>query len=234
LSGEANAKSSDLKVRIISAIVMVTIAGFAFFVGGLVFSAFVSGIALWALWEWWGLTAKIAESGWARVVWLAVGIGYIGAAAFIMNVMRNDLDAKMFALGLVGIVIATDVGAYFTGRTLGGKKIAPSISPSKTWSGLFGGMIAAGLLAVVMAAQFPSPMSVSEFGLTAAFGALLAIVAQTGDFFESWMKRRAGVKDSGSLIPGHGGVLDRIDGLIPVIIVSTGLLLAMVFWSGGI
>jgi phosphatidate cytidylyltransferase len=234
LSGEANAKSSDLKVRIISAIVMVSIAGLAFFVGGLVFSAFVSGIALWALCEWWGLTAKIADSGWARAVWLVVGIGYIGAAAFIMNVMRNDLDTKMFALGLVGIVIATDVGAYFTGRTLGGKKIAPSISPSKTWSGLFGGMIAAGLLAVVMAAQFPSPMSVSEFGLTAAFGALLAIVAQTGDFFESWMKRRAGVKDSGSLIPGHGGVLDRIDGLIPVIIVGTGLLLAMVFWSGGI
>jgi phosphatidate cytidylyltransferase len=228
------AKPSDLKIRVISALVMVAVAGLSFFAGGVIFSVFVGGVALCAIWEWWGLAAKIGRNRLGKAAWLAVGIAYIGTAAFLLHIMRNDLDTKRFALGLVGIVIATDVGAYFTGRTVGGKKIAPSISPSKTWSGLFGGMTAAGILTVVIAAQFPGSMSISEFGLSAAFGALLAIVAQMGDFLESWMKRRAGVKDSSSLIPGHGGVLDRIDGLIPVIIVSTALLLAMVLWTGGL
>jgi phosphatidate cytidylyltransferase len=126
-------------------------------------------------------------------------------------------------------VIGTDVGAYFAGRSIGGPKIAPKISPSKTWSGLVGGMIGAGLFmnAVQAAIYWARPaegtydisLGYSWTGL-AGTGFALAAVAQAGDFFESWMKRRAGVKDSGRLIPGHGGLFDRTDGLIAVAFVA--------------
>jgi phosphatidate cytidylyltransferase len=127
---------------------------------------------------------------------------------------------------LIAGVIGTDVGAYFAGRSIGGAKIAPRISPSKTWSGLFGGMIGAGLMMVFMQAgiyAFRSGeagdgdvyLAYGWFRLLLTGGAL-AVVAQMGDFFESGMKRRAGVKDSGRLIPGHGGLFDRTDGLIAV------------------
>ena len=112
---------------------------------------------------------------------------------------------------LVSTVIAVDVGAYFAGRTIGGPKIAPSISPSKTWAGLAGGMVAATLIVWIGAHE------VGKLNPWLIVGApLVAIVAQIGDFFESWLKRRAGVKDSGALIPGHGGLFDRVDGLIAI------------------
>ena len=132
-------------------------------------------------------------------------------------------------------VVATDVGAYLAGRTFGGPKIAPRISPSKTWSGLFGGMIAAALVLVAIAWFELHPRMAVEGGCSvshtcptfaeravpvALSGFLLAVVAQAGDFFESWMKRRAGVKDSGRLIPGHGGLFDRLDGLMAVAFVT--------------
>ncbi len=118
-----------------------------------------------------------------------------------------------FALSLLLAVIATDIGAYFAGRSIGGPKIAPSISPSKTWAGLAGGMAGA---ALVLMLGRGNGMAAEAIG----GGAMLAIVAQAGDFFESWMKRRAGVKDSGKLIPGHGGLFDRVDGLLAVVFVG--------------
>jgi phosphatidate cytidylyltransferase len=134
------------------------------------------------------------------------------------------------AILLIAAVIGTDVGAYFAGRSIGGAKIAPRISPSKTWSGLFGGMIGAGLMMVFMQAGIYAfrggeagdgdvYLAQGWFRLMLT-GAALAVVAQMGDFFESWMKRRAGVKDSGRLIPGHGGLFDRTDGLIAVAFVA--------------
>src|SRR3546814_12943026 len=108
-------------------------------------------------------------------------------------------------------------GAYFSGRAIGGPKIAPAISPSKTWAGLAGGMLFAGLVAAGFFISNAGEAAYSPM-LAIAFliGALLAIVAQAGDFLESWMKRKAGMKDSSSFIPGHGGVFDRVDGLLPV------------------
>jgi phosphatidate cytidylyltransferase len=227
------AKSSDLKLRAFSAAIMIAIAALAFVAGGLAFSIFVTVIGIWALWEWWGLAAKIARSWFGRGLWLAFGIAYIGGTTFLLILMRNDRDTEILVLGLIGTVVATDVGAYFAGRTLGGPKIAPSISPSKTWSGLIGGMLAASLFAVALAMWVSRVFSMEELVLAILFGAFLAVVAQAGDFFESWMKRKAGVKDSGAMIPGHGGVLDRIDGLIPVVIVGTGVFLAMTLWRFG-
>jgi phosphatidate cytidylyltransferase len=227
------AKSSDLKSRAVSAIVMVTIAALAFVAGGRPFSIFVALVALWALWEWRDLVQKIAESWWGRAIWLAAGVAYIGGAAFLLITMRNARETEVLVLGLIGIVIATDVGAYFAGRTIGGPKIAPSISPSKTWAGLGGGMAAASLFTIALAMWLSSVSSIKQVVLSVAFGAVLAIVAQIGDFFESWMKRQAGVKDSGAMIPGHGGVLDRIDGLIPVVIVGTVMFLTITLWNIG-
>ena len=124
-------------------------------------------------------------------------------------------------LGVLGVVIATDTGAYFSGRSIGGPKIAPSISPSKTWAGLFGGMVAAGLVSLGFFSSNVGERAFSLMGVGAvAVGAGLAILAQCGDFFESWLKRRARMKDSSNLIPGHGGVLDRVDGILPVVLAA--------------
>jgi phosphatidate cytidylyltransferase len=139
-----------------------------------------------------------------------------------------------YVLLLVGVVVCTDTGAFFAGRAIGGPKIAPRISPSKTWAGLAGGMAAAALwsaAAITVLRWGLSGLSGSEphfwpalwsreVAIAAVVGAGLAVAAQAGDFFESWLKRRAGVKDSSSLIPGHGGAFDRIDGLLPVAIVA--------------
>jgi phosphatidate cytidylyltransferase len=119
-------------------------------------------------------------------------------------------------------VVATDVGAYFAGRAIGGPKIAPAISPSKTWAGLGGGIVGASLVGWIGARLVGAGEGDELFtGLTdiILFGVLVAVIAQAGDFFESWMKRRAGVKDSGKLIPGHGGLFDRLDGLLAVLFV---------------
>ena len=147
----------------------------------------------------------------ARNAALGGGLVYVGlpslALLWLRETPENGLVLTFWALSLVW---ATDIGAYFAGRAIGGPKIAPAISPSKTWAGLFGGMAMATLLAAGFHRWLALPISLVWAT------PLLAIAAQIGDFFESWMKRRAGVKDSGTLLPGHGGVLDRLDGLVAV------------------
>ena len=108
------------------------------------------------------------------------------------------------------VVWTTDTAAYFAGRAIGGPRLAPAISPSKTWAGLCGGMLGAALTGALAAWLLGSGRLLQAAGL----GALLAVVAQLGDLVESGSKRAAGVKDSGTLIPGHGGLLDRVDGLL--------------------
>jgi phosphatidate cytidylyltransferase len=110
---------------------------------------------------------------------------------------------------LLAVVWATDIGAYAFGRIIGGPKLAPSISPNKTWSGAVGGFVSAALISTAVAWGFGVHIGA---GLVALSG-ILSIVSQAGDLFESGLKRRYNVKDSGSLIPGHGGFMDRFDGL---------------------
>jgi phosphatidate cytidylyltransferase len=238
-------KTSDLKIRTLSAIVMVAIAGLAFWLGDWAFKVFVLAIGAGVLWEWQALVRKIAQSGLAKFVWMAAGLIYIGLALATLMLLRDS--NLQSALTPVIAVIAVDVGAYFAGRSIGGPKIAPKISPSKTWAGLCGGIVGASAVLLTRAwmdyqdalakmkgfqmdalvEQLPQP----SWGLIALAGVVVAIVAQSGDFLESWMKRRAGVKDSGNLIPGHGGLLDRADGMIAVFFViglsSLALALAM-------
>ncbi len=145
-----------------------------------------------------------------RVDHVALGVVYLGlpAVALVWLENRPEIGASLVAW-LLAVVWATDICAYAVGRTVGGAKLAPRISPGKTWAGLVGAMIGAGLTgAGIGAALGGSPV------VAGLLGAVLAVVAQVGDLFESALKRRRGVKDSSNLIPGHGGVLDRIDGLL--------------------
>jgi phosphatidate cytidylyltransferase len=151
------------------------------------------------------------------------GFLYVAIPAFALLV----LNWAWFGLVFWAMVVtwATDIFAYFAGRGIGGPKLAPRISPSKTWAGLAGGVVGAAVLGWLAA---------SWFDLGAPFlyiGGPMGVVAQAGDLYESWMKRRAGVKDSGSILPGHGGVLDRLDGFLPVILVTLALLMAGQ-WTG--
>lgn len=158
---------------------------------------------------------------------LALGVFYCALPVMALLYLREQDNGLMLAFWTMATVWATDIGAYFAGRGIGGPKIAPSISPSKTWAGLAGGMAAALGFAIFMREYFDLP-----YVLVLA-SAPLAIVAQIGDFLESWMKRQAGVKDSGTLIPGHGGILDRVDGLVPVAPVVALLVAANAFWALG-
>jgi phosphatidate cytidylyltransferase len=227
-SGAALPVKSDLPARVASAVVMLVIAGFAIWRGGLVLQGFIALVGLGIFAEYVGLAAKIAPDPARLAAAVITGALYVGWATLALGLMPVPL-----LIGVAGLVICTDVGAYFAGRAIGGPKIAPAISPSKTWAGLAGGMVAAAAwttafaLFVSYAVSAMSPtgpgladaFSNTRIGLAALTGAVLAIAAQAGDFYESWLKRRAGVKDSSRLIPGHGGLFDRFDGLLPVAII---------------
>ena len=157
-----------------------------------------------------------------RKIWDAAGLGYAALPFLALVLLRGDtrigLDAVLF---LFACVWGADTFAYFAGRRLGGPKLAPAISPNKTWSGLAGGLagaVLAGLIVLYLAGYRPAP-------LLAGLALILALASVAGDLLESWLKRRFGKKDSGRTIPGHGGILDRVDGL---------LVAAFVFWLVGI
>lgn len=212
----AAARKSDLLVRTASAVVMLAVAGTALWWGGTVFTFFVALVAFLVVLEWRNIVVRFPDSEFAKGVWMGIGGVY---AAFGCAAVLLLHDSGLF-IPVLAAVIGTDIGAYFAGRLIGGPKIAPSISPSKTWAGLGGGMVGStAMLVMVTWLNLKGAFYLPAFvGLDLWIGPLIAIVAQAGDFFESWMKRRAGVKDSGTLIPGHGGMFDRVDGLLPACI----------------
>jgi phosphatidate cytidylyltransferase len=170
-----------------------------------------------------GLGASL--EGARNPVWAAAGVAYVGVPCLAMAWLRARPDDGLATLlWVLALVWATDTGAYIAGRGLGGPKLAPRISPNKTWAGLIGGMNAAaavGLGAAFLMSDVPAWIAVP-------LSAALAAVEQGGDLFESAVKRRFGVKDSSRLIPGHGGVLDRVDGLLAV-----SLAVAALSWAAG-
>ncbi|GGD89421.1 hypothetical protein GCM10011515_06380 [Tsuneonella deserti] len=221
---EVATRKSDLPVRLASAVIMLAVAIAALVIGGRVFETFVVLVALAAFVEFILLVVKATPNIAYRLAAIIAGALYFGAAAGVLAGAGDFLIVL-----IVGVTIFTDTFAYFTGRAIGGPKIAPAISPSKTWAGLLGGMIGAALWVVLWVVAIDGgivgprfdlglPLMAENLGLAALLGAGLAVLAQAGDFFESWLKRRAGVKDSSRLIPGHGGVFDRIDGMLPVAI----------------
>lgn len=201
---------AGLKTRAVSGAVLAAVALGALAAGGWLFTLLVIAAALVMKQEWDRLTPKNSRQ------WAIGGYAYVCIPAASLIWLRNiSMDnspqaGAWMVLYVLLVVWATDIGAYFAGRRIGGPKLAPAISPGKTWAGLGGGIVAAAIaggLCANFTAYPPSFIAGMDLGI------IMALVAQGGDLFESWLKRRAGVKDSGTLIPGHGGLLDRIDGL---------------------
>ncbi|CAK07718.1 phosphatidate cytidylyltransferase [Rhizobium johnstonii] len=242
----------ELKLRIVSGVILAAIVLAATWYGGLAFRILAVVIGLLIYYEWskmtgiardwvanavgWigeaaiaflvlvgnfefaaGMLAGVTAVGIALIIlqgtsrWLPVGLFYAGATGLALAAIRSDDRAGLYAMLFVfAVVWATDILAYFVGRALGGPKLAPSISPGKTWSGAIGGAVSAVVAGVVLVHFLLPGAEIIAAGV--AF--VLSVCSQSGDLFESFIKRKFGVKDSSRLIPGHGGVMDRVDGLI--------------------
>jgi phosphatidate cytidylyltransferase len=200
---------NELFVRTATGLVLIALALLTAALGGTVFAVFVAAIATAMFYEW----TRIVR-GWGAA-WYASGFLYALAPALALLWVR-ERDAHGLDLLLWAFIVtwSTDIGGYFVGRRFGRRKLAPSISPGKTIEGLCGGIAAATLLGGAWA------LATDLGDALLALAPVLAIAAQGGDLFESAMKRRAGVKDSGAWLPGHGGVLDRLDGLVPVAVLT--------------
>ena len=206
---------SELGLRTVAGVAMILVALTAEWFGGTVFAIFVAAAATLMYYEWSRLVR-----GWG-FGWNAAGFVYALVPALALLWVRERAEVpggydEGFSLVLWAFIVtwAADIGAFFAGRTFGGPKLAPSISPNKTISGLIGGVVVATLLAGIWAVQR------ELHWLWLVLAPLFAFAAAGGDLFESWLKRKAGVKDSGAIIPGHGGVLDRLDGLVPVAVLT--------------
>ena len=201
---------NELAKRSLAGALLVAIALICAVKGGYFFAGLVAIAACAIYFEWRRIVA-----GWG-FGWQLAGFPYALLPAISLLWIRDRAIVGGHPIGLellVWVFLATwsvDIGAYFAGRTIGGPKLAPSISPNKTWAGLIGGTIASALIAGLWTWMTVLPP------LLYLLAPLFAVAAQGGDLFESWMKRRAGVKDSGTWLPGHGGALDRLDGLVVV------------------
>ncbi|GAJ30626.1 phosphatidate cytidylyltransferase [Acidomonas methanolica] len=258
-------KWSDLRLRLMSAALIVPVALFCIWRGGLLYDAMILLVVLGmthealnltrgALSRWraglfhaWPLAALAAafKGAWGPAIWIA-GVGFVfGPArwAALAVVIAGGLSLVWLrhlpevglasVLFVIVVVMVSDTGAYATGRIFGGPKLAPRISPGKTRSGAIGGLVCAALAGGAMA-RLAAPW---DWVGGLVWGAVLGIAAQAGDLAESAAKRQAGVKDSGSLIPGHGGLLDRFDALLvagPLAALVSLAVAGRPFWSAGL
>jgi phosphatidate cytidylyltransferase len=209
---------TDLPARVVSAAVLASLALVCLWFGGWAWTAWVGVGTLGLLAEWGRLCRK--EPG---TLTLTAGVVYILTAAAALLWLRSDAAAgSANVLFVVLTVWATDTGAYLCGRLIGGAKLAPAVSPGKTWSGAAGGLACA--LGVGLGA---AELTESPVWRALALAAGLSVAAQAGDLLESGIKRHFGVKDSSHLIPGHGGLLDRLDGLLAAAPVAALLAVAV-------
>jgi phosphatidate cytidylyltransferase len=187
-------------------IIILLVAGYTIAVGRIADSSILLAIGLVAV--------ALASPGWRH--WTTAGLLYAFAALFGSIVVRLDpvwgFTALMFVLLIVWV---TDIGGYFAGRGIGGPKLWPRVSPKKTWAGAIGGFV----LSLMIAAGFAA-LNLGKIGPLLLLAAVLSIASQLGDLFESAVKRRFGVKDSSQIIPGHGGLLDRLDGFVAAVVLA--------------
>ena len=210
---------ADLGIRVISALVLAPITIVCVWVGGVVFTVIVAAAVIGLAVEWLGLCRRSS-----LIVLRPAGLAYVILAGVAVLWLRHDpVAGRADVLFLLSIVWAGDIGAYLVGRWIGGPRLAPHISPGKTWSGSVGGLLAA-IAAGSLAAHFLSDAATWRAMLIAA---ALSVVAQAGDLLESFVKRRLQVKDSGHLIPGHGGLFDRLDGVLAAAPVAALLALTL-------
>ena len=198
---------NELVVRTLTGLILIVAALLVAFQGGYFLAIVVAAIATAMFYEWTRLTR-----GWGAL-WYIGGFFYalLPALALLWVRERAGIDLLLWAFI---VTWSTDIGAYFAGRNFGKHKLAPTISPGKTVEGLIGGIVAATLLG----GAWVYAVGLGEALL--AFAPVFAASAQAGDLFESSIKRRAGAKDSGSWLPGHGGLIDRLDGLVPVAVLT--------------
>lgn len=206
--------SMNLTARIISSLVLAGGALFITWLGGVAFMIMWGLIALGVFWEW----SHLVSGG--GLLLQAMGLFYALGMIFAPLVLRADPTLGLQAVvWLFAVVWVTDIMAFFSGRFIGGPKLCPSVSPNKTWAGFIGGTLCGIIAAVGMAFWIGVP----SLWPLAVLGLIAAIATHAGDLFESGLKRRFGVKDSGALIPGHGGLMDRLDGFA-----LAGLLMGLV------
>lgn len=257
------AKSSELLLRIISALVLGTVVLAVTWYGGIAFRLLMALAALLIYREWSTITGSghevyLNSAGWFFVTagaviiafadpvvgvlfaiggavlsalwaavssqryWVSAGVIYAVLPAASLAVVR-DMPAGLILILLIFVLVwATDIGAYFAGRSIGGPKLMPSVSPKKTWAGFFGGLIAAIVCTLILLRFFDN----SGISIPIVIAGALSVLSQLGDLFESWIKRLFKVKDSGRLIPGHGGIMDRVDGLVVVAAAFYGMIVA--------
>lgn len=201
--------SKELLMRTISALILAPVILWIIAIGGFTYKFTVLIIAILMAFEWNQLTSQHEKQ---KALWKIVGLGYIGIPCLSLLFLREQANGVHIIYWMLAIIWATDIGAYFAGSIIGGPKIAPKISPKKTWSGLVGGVLCAVLVGYI-AATIMKPHK-PEYLIILSF--ILSLYAQIGDLVESFVKRYFGVKDTGSIIPGHGGILDRVDSLVPV------------------
>lgn len=199
---------SPLALRIAVGTLLAVVALASVAAGGWAFALLVAVAAGLIFAEWRAMT-----KGWGAG-WFVGGVLYALLPATALLWLRLPPGGEWIVLWVFVVTWATDTFAFAAGRSFGGPRLAPQFSPNKTWSGLVGGVVAATIAAgwLVVEADLPRIL------LGAA--PLFALAAQGGDLFESALKRRAGVKDASSLLPGHGGVMDRLDGLVPVAVLT--------------
>ncbi|MXN67018.1 phosphatidate cytidylyltransferase [Stappia sp. GBMRC 2046] len=248
---EGTGQPSNLRLRVISALILAPVALAAVWFGGLVYSVFVAAACLLLLHEWMKivggsfpqvdaiasfialfgalvlghvgqyLPAVVLLFAGALLVavvlrfnashkWMAEGLVYAGLSGISLIALRTGEHGLVVIFFLLGIVWATDIAAYFAGRSIGGPKLWPKVSPKKTWSGALGGLMAALIVGAIFSYFTGAGFPVAWIGAAL----VLSVASQFGDLFESAVKRRFDVKDSGTLIPGHGGIMDRVDGLV--------------------
>lgn len=251
-------KFSDLLTRSLSAVVMILVAGLTVWKGDIYFQILLilaSGIMAWEVLRMQRNTSLVCLSGgiglgiilgfnifYTNIIFLVIALVLIASMAWSSTKERRNTgiallciflscfalvqlrsDSIWSILFIFSCVIASDIGGYFAGRLIGGPKFWPTISPKKTWSGTITGWILAGIVGITFSRYLESslfiPLSIG-----------LAMAAQAGDLAESWMKRRAGIKDSSNLIPGHGGFLDRFDGVIGVGVFAALFLIVTGSW----
>lgn len=219
----AEKKFSGLGLRALSSLLLAPLIIAAVIAGGWWFMALIALTALVSLYEWYGL----AKPGKYAFGVLLLGLVYLSLSFMSYVGLRFAFDCGAWlALAVVLCVWGSDIGGYFAGKFIGGPKMAPKLSPKKTWAGLAGAMLSSGLVLAGLHQVGPylfkyintdTGLIVPETWVPVLLvGALLGLVGQIGDVSISFLKRRVGLKDTGNLIPGHGGLLDRIDALLLV------------------
>lgn len=208
----------NTKQRIVTSLVLFPIAIYAIFFSQNLFNLLFVAIAILMSWEWSNITKTADDKD--KKKWQLIGFFYILIPVFSVIQIRS-IDVNIL-FWMFAIIWTTDIFAFFSGKTFGGPKLAPSISPNKTWSGLAGGIISSVAIGVLCSTLFKGSAIFFMFA-----SMTLSILEQLSDLIESKLKRNFGVKDSGNIIPGHGGVLDRLDGIVlvaPVILLLITIL----------